>query len=466
MLLSPYNFQYLEQTTTFVSDKEMLAEQASSVGGCAEIASDYIIQYFDAPYAGLLITAALCLLIGALTCRLIGKKGGAPWQLLGLLPAAAVFFQHYNTAYSYSGTVSMLLMLVVILLTESIGNKKWRLAISSIVAIPLYYICGPIAMLYSILSLNIVGIVLVIALGGLSMYSGEGYYLQNMIGPAGYYNPLVDAPSSAYLSWSMMIVVVFGAMLLGKISAIKKLKPVYFHLLGTLIAAGFFIIGSNVYIDKNAEFFKELNCLIRNKQWREVTDRCAEHDMNNILYQNCAYMAWAELGELDNHIGEYPANYFYSVLAPADRTPHVSAMLSDVYYSMGHIALAQRYAFEANQLYGGRSPRMLQMLAQTNIAFGANKVAEKYLNMLCKTRSYAEWAMEKKAELGRENISDKELASKRRCIFPDNRLSGSKGIDDDLRQVLKANPEHKITRSYLKALYILNGEQEKLDSIN
>lgn len=467
MQLLPFNFQYLEQTTTFVDDKELLAEQASSPGGCAAIAGDYIVQFFGTPYAGLAITAALCLLIGLMTSSVITKKGGKPWQLLGFLPAVAVFFQHYNTSYLYSGTVSMAIMLAVLLLTESIGNKKWRLAVSSIIAIPLYYICGPIAMLYSILSLNIIGIALVMALGGMSIYGGQSYEMLRMVGPQGYYSSFIDAPSSAFISWSIMIASVFGAVLLAKIPFIKNLKPVYIHTFGALAAVASLVFGANAFIDKNAEFFKELNCHINNKEWQAVTDRCAEHDMNNILFQNCAYMAWAELGKLDNHIGDYPPKYFYSVLAPADRTPHVSAMLSEIYYSMGHLAFAQRYAFEANELFGGRSPRMLQMLVKTNIAYGAYAVAEKYINILSKTR-YKEWAEQKRALLYDDKavLADKELGSKRRCIFPDNRFSGIKGIDNDLKHVLAANPDHKITLSYLKALYILNGEQEKLNHIS
>lgn len=467
MQLFPYNFQYIEQTTTFVDDKELLAEQAAKPGGCAEIAADYLIQFFSNPYAGLVITAVLCLLIALLTCRVISKKGGKPCQFLGLLPAVAVFFQHYNTSYLYSGTVAMIAMLLLLLVTESIKNRKWRWGVSAVLTIPLYYICGPIAMLYAILSLNPIGAILALMLGGMSILGGQSYELLRMVGPQGYYNDFIAAPSSAWMAWSVMVATVFGAQLLAMIPFVKKQKPLYFHSLGAIIAVCFFIFGANSFIDKGGEYFKELNCLIRNKEWQAVTDRCAEHDMNNILYQNCAYMAWAEQGELDKHIGDYPPKYFYSVLAPADRTPHVSAMLSEVYYSMGHLAFAQRYAFEANELFGGRSPQMLQMLVKTNIAYGAYAVAEKYINILAKTR-YKDWAEQKRALLYDDKavLADKELGSKRRCIFPDNRFSGIKGIDNDLKHVLAANPEHKITLSYLKALYILNGEQEKLNHLS
>jgi len=466
MQLYPYNFQYIEQTTTFVNDKEMLAEQAANPGGCAAIAGDYIVQFFASPYAGLGITAVLCLVIGLLAAGVISKKGGKPWHWLGLLPAVAVFFQHYNSSYCYGGTMAMLAMLIVLWLTESIKNMKWRWGVSAVLSIPLYYTCGPIAMLYSVLSLNPIAVVVVAVLGGMSVLGGQSYEILRLVGPQGYYNAIIDAPSSAWISWSVMIATVFIGQLLGKFPAAKKGKPVYSYAQQLVIAISFFMFGANSFIDKSGEFFKELTCLIRDKQWDRVVERCSEHDMNNMLYQNCAYMAWAEKGELDNHVGEYPGNNFYSIVAPADRTPHVSAMLSDVYYSMGHMAYAQRYAFEANQLYGGRSPRMLQMLVNVNIAYGAYGVAEKYINLLSKTR-YSDWAEQRRALLYDDKavMADKELGPKRRCIFADNRFSGIKGIDDDLKQVLKANPDHKITLSYLKALYIMNGEKEKLEQL-
>ena len=52
--------------------------------------------------------------------------------------------------------------------------------------------------------------------------------------------------------------------------------------------------------------------------------------------------------------------------------------------------------------------------------------------------------------------ADPLLGNKRRCLFPDNRFSGSKGLDVDLKQILHSHPSHRITLQYLGSLYLLS----------
>ena len=59
------------------------------------------------------------------------------------------------------------------------------------------------------------------------------------------------------------------------------------------------------------------------------------------------------------------------------------ALLAEIYYSMGHIAMAQRMAFETMVLCkGSRDEYMMKILVKTNLIYGAHEVAEKYLKLL------------------------------------------------------------------------------------
>ena len=66
-----------------------------------------------------------------------------------------------------------------------------------------------------------------------------------------------------------------------------------------------------------------------------------------------------------------------------NKSTTISALLSDVYFTMGNVAAAQEMAFESNigALCDG-NPRMTQRLVQTNLIYGAYPVAEKYIAVL------------------------------------------------------------------------------------
>lgn len=93
----------------------------------------------------------------------------------------------------------------------------------------------------------------------------------------------------------------------------------------------------------------------------------------------------------------------------------------------------------------------------TNLAFGAYEVAEKYISLLEKTLFYNHWAEEFRGMLYNDEAvaANAFVSSKRRCIFPDNKLSGLGGLDIDLKRIIRNNPEHQSTMQYLGTLLLL-----------
>ena len=190
-------------------------------------------------------------------------------------------------------------------------------------------------------------------------------------------------------------------------------------------------------------------------------------DMNNYLYQNCQNVALAEEGKLAECLFNYPQQGLQSIYLTWDNTPYVSVLLSDVYFSMGHIAMSQRMAFESNVSGNNYNPRMLKRLVQTNIIYGAYQVAEKYIAVLEKTKYYSKWAHSQRSFLGNDRAveSDPLLGAKRRCLFPENCLSGKNGIDSDLKHIIDHNPAHRATIQYLGSMYLLINDIPKFESM-
>lgn len=184
----------------------------------------------------------------------------------------------------------------------------------------------------------------------------------------------------------------------------------------------------------------------------------------NFLNQNIINMAMAEKGMLHEHLTDNPCIDINSIYVSHIEGEHVAAMLSDVYYSMGHIAQAQRYAFEANEKMRNNSPRLLQRLIKTNIIYGQYGVARKYIKKLSSACYYKSWC-ERYLKLtdAKATMSDKEMKIKSLCLNIDNKFSGFGGLDKDLLQVARATRgtrQSNVTVQYLSALFRLAGYRE------
>jgi hypothetical protein len=148
------------------------------------------------------------------------------------------------------------------------------------------------------------------------------------------------------------------------------------------------------------------------------------------------------------------------LILPKNRMAYASSViLSDICFSMGHIALSQQWAFEANtSTQGAGSPRMYKRLVQTNLIMGAYPVAEKYIAMLEKTLHYSSWAKAQRRFLWNDRLveADPVLGIKRKCIPAKNTLSETYGLDYDLQRIALHVPEHRATIQYVGAIYLLD----------
>ena len=104
-------------------------------------------------------------------------------------------------------------------------------------------------------------------------------------------------------------------------------------------------------------------------------------------------MALARKGILADEAFKYTQHGPRGLMVAWNKSTTISALLSDVYFTMGNVAAAQEMAFESNigALCDG-NPRMTQRLVQTNLIYGAYPVAEKYIAVLENTFYYKYWA--------------------------------------------------------------------------
>lgn len=470
-LTDKYIFQYFEQQQTFFADAGFLRNALGQVGGCTILLSDLIIQFFVCPAAGIILTSLLLTLISIVSYRIFRHISGK-WDtaLLGLLPGAACVLQMYNMNFQYSGIVSLLIMVLCLWGFINIKKDLPRLVCGILMAFALFAFSGAIASLFAISVLLIEAFTgtkgawkfplvpgAIAAAGAFALGAGAAADVKHLLGPFAYFTLRVDISDVAYLSWGCWGVALLLACLR---SVIKTAGKVFIGCFLAIQIAGIFFLGffgGRAFVNTSDIFFRELNQLARNGEWDRIIKRYDDRPSDNLLFQNYLAVALAKKGLLADRAFDYNFQSIRSIFVETNKTPYVSNLLGDVFYSMGELGLAQRYYFESNESRGDYSPACLQKLVLTNLAYGAYGVAEKYLSLLGKTLFYKGWAEKYKELLGNDAAVEGNPVTGplRRCIFPDNKLSGLGGLDIDFRRILRANPEHSQTMQYLGTVLLL-----------
>lgn len=468
-----YNFCFSEQFGTFFYDSLFVGNKLCTIGGCASLIADWLIQFFKFPIIGVLITAALLSTIVALFASTLHRLTSTyHLSILAALPVCIIMLLHFNVNYLYSGTVAFLFMAVALAVECRIKSFKWRYIYSLLSCIVLYIVAGPIALLYAILLLVVEmsvsvkrGLLLLVApltvviLAYCCLQMGVAGEWKHLLLPDAYFTLRLKGGSSLIFPWSLTLVI-FIAGAIYKFVALKKRVGIYVLCVAE-VAAVTVLLYSNTpkYVVRDNEIFKELNYMSRYEMWDDIITRCKGLPMTNVIHQNYLNMALAEKGRLFDEINNHSNIGIQSLFISGNKTPYISALLSDIYYTMGHMAFSRRYAFEANESAGGYSPKLLQRLVLTSIIYNENALALKYISLLEKTLFYNDWAQQMRAYIqGNGNAAiSAVIDNKKRCLFPDNRFSGSKGLDKDLEDILKCNPSHTATNEYLKTINLFLG---------
>lgn len=246
-----------------------------------------------------------------------------------------------------------------------------------------------------------------------------------------------DAATTALIAG---LCVPFAAAIVGRYLRIKKTKSkVFWSAVSCAALALFTVKTSDALRNSTDEAFCELSYYSSRGEWGKIESRCRQLPMTDApLLQNCWSLAMAEQGKLADRLFAQPWVSPLSIIDLNQRSPMAYMLFSDIFWSMGQVGLAQRYAFEANEALGNSSPRMLRRLADTNFAFGQKDVAEKYLRRL-RVTSYDAATAEAKSH----------------CIPPDNRFALDPALKPDLLATLRANPEHKASMQYLGCMCLL-----------
>ena len=481
-----FHFYYIEQLQLFRYAADYWIAQLSEVGGVAALLGEWLTQYFAYPYVGPVVIAALLTGVFGWTAAILRQlqPKREPW-LLALLPALALLLIQFDFNYLLKGTVAFVGMELALFAWMRVQRPGLR-GISALFGVLfLYLTLGPIAGLFAVCTLlidlckqrgkrayifDLFAIALFALLAGLAV---ELTWVRNAAfawTAQAYYHPILSPKPVIYFAWICLPVALLLTTLWPAQTVLSVRRQWIEGLVQVALFAALCYVAIPRYAHREAYPLKQLDYANRQGNWDEVL-RLSQGPIQNYLYLNYLNRALAEKGVLGDQAFAFNQHGPQGLMVGWDKTFSVSLLLSDVYFTLGEIALSQEMAFEANvSVIGAGSPRCLMRLVQTNLIFGAYPIAEKYLRLLEQMPVYREWARQHRTFLYNDAAveADPLLGMKRRGLPTASDLAGIHGLEHDLLLRAKQQPEYALPIQFVGVQRLLakdlQGFQALLDT--
>lgn len=457
----------------FLFTKQYAVSIISQPGGLTLYCARFVVQFFSLPYFGCFTVALFLTMIGFLFQRTL--KSFAPavvTYLLSLAPSFCFLFLIKDINYNvYQELIAWIFLLVFLIFYVHIVSFKKRFIIG-IVSIPiLFCIAGAVTSLYAIFILLFeifhkekklyLTIFYILEVGVISYlflrlnYQGEWRLL---LLPDAYYDPLLHE-SHLYRSWYIFILVIVISWLFRNLKSNLSIKGlIIVSVIQYMIFAAIL-----VYYHKRPETELDNSVrqdyYLRNRQWRNIINDFSGKKYN-VQTINVLCLALAEEGELNTRLFSYHPYGTQPVLGKWDSTLPMAMALSDIYYEIGDLASAQKFAFEgyvSSTLYGYGNVRSLMRLVQTNLILSNYAVARKYLSILENTLFYKKWAKSNMKYLNDESLmADPILSFKRKAFDKNFELPLDGNALETFERLAVNNPSCALPMQYCLALSLTN----------
>ena len=469
-----YDYFYAEQFEFFRFSRDYALETISQWGGLASYLSAFLVQFFVIPGVGAAVAAGLFVAV-AWEWRCIWKKlaSSDALFLFYLLPSLWLLWVGTDFNYYWSCAIGLWIALWLLRLCLSIPSAKWRLLGMAVLFLPGYYALGP-WMLLSALGVILAGLcsrhwmfgglllwcILGICIFHYACVVAEGRFLWTL---DAYYCPKLAFPAA---SWYMVAVCLLNVALALGLPRGIRMRGTWAWLSPFAQCALLVFIcykGTPQFYSVQNGIAKQLDYYARTGQWQKILDLPglrADANLMHACYQN---LALAELDRLGDDLLHYRQCGSRGLVLPWNRSHASSTLLSDVYYCMGNMALAQEMAFEGMVVSkNGLTPRLLLRLVQTNLIYGYDAVAEKYIRLLEDTWAYASEASHYRQFLHHpERLeADAELGGRKRCMEKTGGVTNDHQVMENLLQIMRSNPSWRPAHQYYGAICLLNKDKE------
>lgn len=479
-VLYPFHLNYQEQYQMFLFTPEYLSQFLGKPGGISDYLGNFFTQFYFYSGIGAFIIALLLVLLQRAVGNISEIQDTNSWLYpLTAIPSVLYWALLCDENYLLGGLISVLIAVGFLVLYMRWRNHRmsfilvlacipvlYWLAGGSFVVLPLFagidMAVNQKTAVWRKVVLGMAGLALVVVIPQIGKLIAMQYPVERLITGVNFYRFPVNRPLPLLIILLSIVAIplVFKYLVLRRI--IRK-KQLLFVLLSFLVfmASGFFIF-------RNANLSKEevmaYDFHTRMRRWAAVVELAGKEMPESPLSVTCLNLALAQEGMLSNRMFNYYQNGVEGLLPEFVRDYTFPMVAGEVYYHLGFVNTAQRYAFEAMEALPDyqKSVRAVMRLAETNIINGEYAVARKYLAMLQKTFYYRKWASKASEIMKSEELVEAhpEWGNLRKFQTREDFLFSEGEKDMMLGIFFRQNHENWMAFEYLMAWCLLNKDLE------
>ena len=459
----PFALTYQEQFQMFLFDGDYFAERIVEPGGLARYIGEFLTQFYNSPTLGALILAVLLMLVQRLTWRVMRSR---EHYFLSFLPAVFLWCIMGDESVLLTYVVALVMALAVMVMAGAIkvcreGREsrvsrviRWG---GIILLIPvLYWLIGPMVVLAALYVMPL-SVVWALAVMLLSAHFLPFPLTRVMTGISYYRIPEV-------IPYILIAIPAFIWVLSLAVRRLPQPKP-WIKWFEAIVCCAAIIGCPDLGFDAKKYELMEYDQLVRIKDWKGIIAK-AERQTPDLPMSVCANnLALAMTNQLGERAFDFYQRSSEGLLPPFERNFATIQLAGEVYFYLGLVNTAQRFAFEAMEAIPdyNKSGRMIKRLAETNLINGEYDVARKYLQMLDKTIFYRPWAQQALAMLNDESQIDAHpvYGALRQFRLEDDFLFSEDELDKICGQLFMHNPKNQMAAQYLVMAPLLDGDAQR-----
>ena len=463
----PFALTYQEQLQLFLFDSDYLAERMAEPGGFARYVAEFLVQFYNGVTIGAAIIALLLMVVQRLTWRLMNNNhlpiANNHYYPLSFIPAIMLWYAMGDESVMLTYVVALAMALAVAIgwQRRTKGAATWQKWMAALVLIPLlYWLIGPMVLLVAVLllpwTLAVAAFIYALALMLLSAHWLPFPMMRTVLGIS-YYRIPVTMPYILMVIPLAILLLTWIGWKFQKISESIQ-QWVFIGELLVVILAGILMVPMG--FDQKKYELIEYDYLVRIQDWKAIIAK-AERQMPDLPMSVCATnLALGMTNQLGDRAFDFYQHGSEGLLPKFERNFATTQLTGEVYFFLGLVNTAQRFAFEAMEAIPNynKSARVVKRLAETNLINGQYKVAEKYLRMLEKTIFYRPWAKRTIAMLGKEKAIDAHplYGSLRRYRLQEDFLFSDRELDKICGQLFLHNQQNQMAAQYLLMMPLMD----------
>ena len=454
----PFALSYQEQLQLFLFDGDYFCERISEPGGLARYVAEFLVQFYNAAAIGALIIALLFMLVQQLTWRLMRAKSH---YLLSFLPALMLWYAmgDENVMMTYVVALVMALSVALAWTRWCAGIALWKKLIVALVAIPvLYWLIGPMVLLVALVMMPwLVAMPAVVYALTLMLLSAQWLpfpMTRVMLGVSYYRVP-------ATLPYMLMAIPVVTLLLTWFAKCLPQPRK-WVRYAEALVFAILILVPQTYGFDKKKYDLIEYDYLVRVGDWNAIVKKAEKRMPDLPMSVSATNLALAKTNQLGDRAFDFFQRGTEGLLPRFERNFATAQLTGEIYFNLGLVNTAQRFAFEAMEAIPdyNKSARVVKRLAETNLINGQYEVARKYLKILEKTVFYRPWAQRMMAMLGDENAINRHplYGMLRQYRLHDDFLFSERELDKICGQLFIHNQQNQMAAQYLLMMPLLDGD--------